>query len=460
MTDLQTFYPQNPWGSVATKERTPWYFPTLYDEFRRRSVYNRFAQVAFNHNGPRATELIVTSLMMPHANHDPIGVRDMWLNASYMDTFYRKVTFSRYAAKMSLNRYDDMITYLERDGVRGLDKIIREGLGVIMVNQMEKLARDAFMRAPFALYGDGSGGLSGDDFSAIDSSDIINTRLLGDIRLGMFERDNPAFDNELGMGESLVCITSPGVIEDLRFEASTNENANAFIDVMKYANPQSIISGEVGMYHGVRFIKANNAVLHNAGTIIQQRTIDAPVAAGDGSPNPGSTAVDSIEYVGQTASAHSITVSDTTGINVGDIVTIHVDRTSAKGITNGVDWTDGKATTRRVVAKSGTTGGTLSFDRPLLEAFSTDLGGGVYGYVTKGQNIHTALFLSARDGVVIGMAQPPTIHLPRPVDDLDMIQRITYDMYAGWNVFNKHSFELVFLAGSNRYTGARYITKT
>ncbi len=95
MTDLQTFYPQNPWASVETKERTPWYFPTLYDEFRRKSIYNRFAQVAFNHNGPRATELIVTSLMMPHANHNPIGVRDLWMDASYQDSLNKRVTFSR-----------------------------------------------------------------------------------------------------------------------------------------------------------------------------------------------------------------------------------------------------------------------------------------------------------------------------------------------------------------------------
>jgi len=101
---FDTFYPQNPWQTVDTKERTPWYYPTLYDEYRRKAIYNRFVRTAYNHNGPRATELIVSTLMMPHANHDPIGVRDMWLNAGYQDTFNRKVIFNRYAGKMSLNR--------------------------------------------------------------------------------------------------------------------------------------------------------------------------------------------------------------------------------------------------------------------------------------------------------------------------------------------------------------------
>lgn len=127
-------YPLNPWQSVATKERTPWYYPDLYREFRRKAIYNRFVGMAFNHNGPRATELIVTSLMMPHSNQDPIGVRDLWLNSSVQDTFARKIHFNRYAGKMSLNRYDDMVSYLQLDGVRGLKRIINEGLGYQMTH--------------------------------------------------------------------------------------------------------------------------------------------------------------------------------------------------------------------------------------------------------------------------------------------------------------------------------------
>ena len=48
-------YPQNPWASVETKERTPWYYPDLYEVYRRQAIYNRFVSAEFNHNGPRAT---------------------------------------------------------------------------------------------------------------------------------------------------------------------------------------------------------------------------------------------------------------------------------------------------------------------------------------------------------------------------------------------------------------------
>ena len=41
-TDFESYYPQNPWQGVSTKERTPWYYRELYSEFRRLAIYNRF----------------------------------------------------------------------------------------------------------------------------------------------------------------------------------------------------------------------------------------------------------------------------------------------------------------------------------------------------------------------------------------------------------------------------------
>lgn len=456
-TDFESYYPQNPWQGVSTKERTPWYYRELYSEFRRLAIYNRFVGMEFNHNGPKATELIISSLTMPHANHDPIGVRDMWLNASYMDTFNRRIQFSRYGGKMSLNRYDDMISFFLRNNVSGLKNIIREGLGHMMTHQMDKLARDAFFRSPFAMYGDGSGTFAGTGFGNISANDTVTTTLIEDINLGAKERDVPLVQDESGgLGGQIVCITSPGVIRDLRNEASANGNANAFIDVKKYQMGSQIINGEVGSYHGTRFVVTNNAILYNAGAIVHQSAITSPALAGDGAPDPGSTAVDSVEYVGQPDATHHIAVADSSGFSIGDIVTIHVDRTDANGVTNGLDYTDGKAQNRRIVGKDDVAN-TIQLERPILEDFKTDLGSSVYGYVTLAQNVHTMTNIYGPNGVVMGVAQPPRIHTPRPVDDLDMIYRISYDYYMGWQPFEKNSFEVVYLAGSNRVVGPRYI---
>lgn len=448
-------YPQNPWAAVETKERTPWYYPELYQEYRRKTIWNRFTSLQYNHNGPKATELVISNLLMPHANHDPIGLRQAWLDTQYMDSFERRIKFQRYAGKLALNRYDDLVTYWTLNGVRGLSRVISEGLGHMLTNTMDKLARDAFLfQAPFALYGSNGAGSS---FSDIKNNDKLNRTILQDIRLGMQERDVPfAVDEMGGYGNTIYCITTPGALMDLRRQ-TPGDTTDSFIEINKYTRPEVILRGEVGTMDGVRFLTSNNAMLWNAGEIIHRATIDAAISAGDGAPDPSSTAVDSVEYVGQAAATHHITVSDTSGFAVGDRVTIHVQVTSANGVADGVDYTDGKLITRRIVAKTGDdTGGTLTFARPIMEDFNVDLGGGVYGYVTKGTNIHSATFVGGMDGVAMGVAQAPTIRTPRPVDDLDMIQRFTYDMYLGYQAFNKNAYEVLFLAGTNREVGQAY----
>jgi hypothetical protein len=453
-TSFADSYPQNPWEAVTTKERAPWYYPTLYREFARKAIYNRFVSVEFNHNGPKATELVIQSLIMPHANHDPIGNRQMWLDSSYMTTFNRRITFKRYGGKAQYNRYDDLITYLELDGQRGLKRIINEGFGYQMTHVMDKVARDAFLKAPFATYGND---MSGSSFADISTSDTFKLKLFRDIQLGLKERDNPIAVDETGAyGSGITVVTSPGVIHDLRAEVTATNSPNVWEEFNRYTESgrQALMNGAVGALYGVTFVETNNAVLYNCGEVIHRANITAPISAGDGTPD---TAVDGLEYVGEPGATHFLNVDDVSGFSVGDYVTIHVDTTNAKGITNGVDWTDGKLTNRRIVALTGTTTGTVAFDRPILEDFKTQITTGVYGYITKGRNVHTMLFLYGNDGVAMGVAQPPTIHMPRPVDDLDMIQRITWDAYMGYQPFNKNAFEIAFITGSNRLLGPTYI---
>ena len=123
-----------------------------------------------------------------------------------------------------------------------------------------------------------------------------------------------------------------------------------------------------------------------------------------------------------------------------------------------MDFEEGTAHDLRITSISGTTSGTLSFDRPLMVNFTTDLGSGVYGYVTKGRNIHTAIFIGAQDGVVSGWGQTPRIYTPRPVDDFDSMYRVSFDAYAAYQSFQPMGYEVLFMAGTNRYKGAAYVS--
>lgn len=455
MATFDVNYPQNMWEGITNKTRD-WYAPDLYRVFVGQAVYNNFINVKFNMNGIGATQMFVDNPIMPHTSTDAIGARDLWLDTSFMDSARRAITFSQYGGKFSYHKYDEMITYWRQNGRQGLRRLIDMGMGYQIAFTLEKLARNALLSNPFATYGTGTGTL----FNTVQSSDLLTTQKIRDMWLGLKERGVPyAQDSSFQTPGNVFCVTSPGAVSDLLDEASGSAYglAATFMDISAYADPSRALNGEVGTYQRVRFIESNNACLYNAGDITVQTTITAAVNAGDGAPDPATTAVDSAWYVGQTGATHSISVADSTGISVGDIVTVHSLRTSAYGVTNGVNWTDGTLHNLRVVSVPDSTH--LVFDKPIMVDFTSELSTSVYGYVTKGRHIHTATFIGGgSDGVVNGIMQPPLIHQPDPVDDRQAQFRFTWDAYLKYQLWNPQSYEVLFLAGSNRFKGARYIS--
>lgn len=105
MADFEGNYPQNPW-SVIDRNQRQWYFPNLYREYARRAIFNNYVTVKFN-TVPGATEMYLDTLIRPEANWDTLGLSDIWGNASHTDSLRRKIVYSRYGGKMSLNKYQD-----------------------------------------------------------------------------------------------------------------------------------------------------------------------------------------------------------------------------------------------------------------------------------------------------------------------------------------------------------------
>ena len=462
--DFDLYYSDSPWDGIVTNQRQ-WYDPMLRDLYVRKAVYNRFVTTQFSTLGrPSTAPMVITSLIPPHANTNALGSRQLWLPSSYVDTQDRTIAISRYGGKMSYHKHDDYITYWKKDGVRGLKRIVNGGLGSMLVEELDLHARNAFLLGSLTQGGYSIIGNGGTDFSdVVNDSHQISTELIDDIHLGMRDRDVPFFSVENpDLRGNILCITTPGVIRDLRYEMSTNGWGAEFLDVKRYADPGSVIRGEIGTYHGVRFIVTTRAILYNMGEQLVQSTVTSPISAGDGAPGSG-TLVDGVWNVGQPSGVTNYVQLDAATIAgemdlwesfIDQIVTVHVERTSAYGITDGVKLDDGYLHERRLIAVDKVNK-RLTFDRPILEDFSTDLGAGVYAYVTKGRNIHTAMFIGGNDGVVSGVSQAPQIHTPRPVDDFDSMYRVSYDMYMGWNLWSPQVYEVAFLAGSNRLKGSR-----
>lgn len=314
-------------------------------------------------------------------------------------------------------------------------------LGVTDWDVFDLLSRNALLSVPYKRYAVGRS-----DFNSITVTDKFSIPMLDDIHLGMSYRDVPYASSPSGDVGTIVGIISPGVFYDIQRNSSDKD----WLIPMAYSRPVSLLRYEVGTYRNVRWIVTPKQTLWNTGSITEQRTITSSAVAGAGSP---STKVDGVYRVGQTSAAKYLQLdAGPTDIMANDIITIHKTRSNTNGVTNGVDYTEGTLMNRRVISVD-TVNHRITLDQPIMVDFDTDLGGGVYGYVTKGVHIHASTFIGGPDAIVTGVGRPVELHTPPPVDDFDSVYRYSWDSYLGHQVYNPKVAETVFSAGSVRMVG-------
>ena len=451
--DFDTYYSDNPWEVIDKNQRT-WYDPELISLFRQRALFTPTIQFVKNLGEVRATRMVMTQFLEAHPDTTALAVRQIWMPASHVDSREVEVVFSRYGGKVAYNRYDDMVTYWEQNGREGIRRLMRGVLGNHMIDVLDLLARNAYIggaiNTGYALY---QGAAT--DFDGIATTDTFDVATGMDIWLGMTLRNVASALGPSGVANNIVCYTSPAVIYDIQ----KGTNSDEWISVNQYANPSALLRYEVGTYKNIRFVQSPKLVLWNSGTLIAQGSVDAAISAGDGSPPPA-TKVDAVYGVGQETAGITNYISvgswgtgSIADVAVNDIITIHTTRSAAYGVTNGVNFQEGTVHNRRVVSKSATPD-RLVLDQPIMVDMTTDLGAGVYAYVTKARNIQASIFVGGPQGIVSGVAQPPRFHAPIPVDDFEMVQRFSWDGYFGHQPYAPEVFEVVFSAGTTRVKGA------
>ncbi len=451
--DFDLYYGDTPVSALDQNQRT-WYHPIVDTLFRTQSVYTGLVRFYQNLGSVNAKTMIINQILDVHADFDPLGLRDIWMPASHLDSRQLSITFSRYGGKVAYHEYDDIITFWKQNQAAGMAGILQGQLGNHMVSVHDLLTRNAFLNLPFTqIVGGGS------DFSDVATGDLMTLDIADEMWLGFGYREVPMAINPMlpqANAGQLLCVTTPGVVYDLRQGTTENED---WLPIIKYARPELAFRYEVGSLRGTRYIQTPRATLWNCGTVSAQYAIKSAVTAGDGAPDPETTQVDGTYNVGQKAATHYITVDSDLDSDspfaVGDIVTIHIDRTSADGITNGVDYRDGKLHNRRIVAITvGAGSSQISFDKPIMVDMSTDLGSTIYGYVTKGRHIHTSTFIAGPDAVVGGVGRPPVFKAPSPVDDFEQVHRFSWNSYEGFNTYRPEVAEVVFSAGTIKLVGS------
>lgn len=462
-------YSVDPWGDNITLDERPWYDPLLREQYLRGSVYSQHVAMKIDHNGPAARTIYFNDLIPPRPNITPLSPRKMESTRLYNDSFQREVTTERHGNGFAFHRESEMFLYWQKAGGRlGLMSLIQSQLGQVVTDHLDILARNEYFRHPYAYHGLSSA--SG--FGGIGTDDKMTTDLIDEIWLSLRDRQRPygALPTHYPIGNEIVCITTSGTIYDLKREVNDTGQVT-WIDAHKYSNSVPLIRGELGMWRGVRFVDNGMAKLWNVGETEAQTTITAAVKPGSGAPDPRVEKVERTRKVGQPGAVHYIQVADVTGFEPNMMISIHQLRHDGttlaeddnRGVLNGPMFDDPMKQDVEVHSVDSDNN-RLVLKEPYMmagdggEGLETDLGGGVFGYVTKGATIHTALFLTpglSNSALVAGVAQAPVIYTPPPFDDYMSVFRVSYDLWLKYALWDARAYDLVFLRGANALTGRR-----
>lgn len=358
-----------------------------------------------------------------------------------------------------MHKSDNRFNQWKVSGGKDWRPMLRGILGDNVLRKHELMARNAFLSVPtrFWTYPTTSG--SAVSLGTIQTNDKFNLGIVNQWNLRLGQTGNTFIPGDTASAK--LAIVPPGVTFDFMESlpgASANETA-LWTSLAKYGDQRPILHYEIGEYKNVRFLQTPNDqfgfnpnVLYNTGAISKQYAVTAPINTGDGSPDPETKAVDDIWYVGQKGVTHNITLEAVTGLSVGDIITIHLKRTSAYGVTGGVDPLDGKKIERRIVEINGNT---ISLDRPIMRPFVTPQTGKsitgntmvtFYALVTKARHIGVVMVFGSREGIQGHTYQPIQFYEPKPIDDFDSVYRVTWDEVLGLNVADPNMFECHFCA--------------
>jgi N4-gp56 family major capsid protein len=338
----------------------------------------------------------------------------------YLDSRTVNIGLEWYHDIIKYSDHLDTLAYLNRGDVRG---IVRNKLGIAMVEMLDILARNAFLTHPDKEFMNGRA-----NRAALVAGDLFDPDIAEDIRVSLEEDEVPGVASvDDGGGQTIVCVTTPRVIHDIRTAVGS-----AWLDVQNYQQTGRKFTSEVGMWAGTRFVKTNRLKMRNHGAVINQTTLAAATVPGQGA----AATVDTVYTPGQSTSTRYVTVADSSGFSVGDYVTI-----TAQALGTTVLETDGTQETRRVVSIDVGGANRLAFDKPLLKDHASG------DYVTNALDVHGSLFMGG-PGIVYGIAERPNVIVPPKYDDAMLINRIGWRGMLKFQLFKPEVFRVVESAGS------------
>lgn len=461
MATFEQYYDLNP---VAVIDQNQWEVrtPEVAMQFRQQPVvFTPLIDWIDETRQTGAATTIATEILDGDVDFDEIPFTANYIDATGVDSRERKYSVTRYGDKVQLHKSSNIFQQWKMSGGRDWRPLLRGVLGRNIVRKFEILARNSFLKGPKSFWTYADGGGSPTNFAGITAADVLQIDVTNEWNLRLGNTGSPVIPGDAASAK--LALLPPGSIYDFfaGLAAATTNEAQMWRDSKLYSG--QALRYELGEHKNIRFLQTPNdrfgenmSVLYNAGAISKQYGVTAPISAGDGAPDPETTAVDDVWYVGQKDATHYIQLEDfaQNDYSVGDMVTIHVSRSADYGVTGGVDPVAPKTIQRRVV-EADYTNNRLAFDRPIMfnykspfvaasitGASSTTL----YAFVTSARHIGMVLVLGSRGGILGSVAKPIEFYEPKPIDDFESVWRYVWDSHVGYNIWEPNLFEVHFCA--------------
>ena len=410
-------------NTMPAWQRT-YYEGLLLETLRTKSIMVPFCAVKEDFRAKETGIINYTEVFDTEPNWNPLSEQTLWMRGAYLDSRSVQLSLEIHGDTLKFSDYADIVTYVNRGDYRGL---VRDKIGQNQKDMLDVLARNAFLSHPYPVYG---GGLRANR-EAILAADLFDPDFGELARTHLEEAEIPGLAGVSdGDGQTIVCVTTPRVIHDIRTAAGSG-----WLEVQNYQSTGRKFTNEVGMWAGVRYVRTNRNVLRNHGAVTQQTTLSADTVPGQGA----AATVDVVYSVGQGTSVRFVTVADETGFAVGNLVTIHSQGAGAGAGHPPVE-SDGTQETRRIVAIDAANN-RLTFDKPLLKPHT----GG--DFVTVGVDLHASMFMGG-PAVVYGVGERPTPVMPPKIDDLQMVNRYGWRGFMKFQMFRPEYIELHLTSGS------------
>ena len=474
MADYEYFYDINPVGVV---DQNHW---TLKDaqvnlQFESQAVYTPLIDWDSSPMATGAETIETFELMEGEVDSNPIPMTANYIaEAQAVDSRSRKWSVLRYGDKVQLHESSNIFNQWKFSNsndpsARDWKPLLRGLLGWNVVEKHEILSRNVWFKGSKSYWtyaGDAT------NWGELADGDRFSINRVKNWKLSLGSTGSPIVPGD--KAHAKLALIPPGATYD--WVAGLPGSSDPEVAMYRYTEEYGGVklNWEIGQYLGVRFQEVpnnkyglNKNVLYNCGAITKQHGVINPINSGDGSPDPETTAVDEVWYIGQKDVTHWIQLEDFAqgDYKVNQFVTIHMKRTNTYGVTGGVDPFDGRTIVRRVVDVDYTLN-RLAFDRPVLFNYTAGFVGSavsgvanttIYAYVTKGLNVGFSLVLGSRGGVQGKVMRPLRFKEPKPIDKQNC--RLTEQFVSEksedcWNTLKPTSHNV---AGNGKRDGVKMV---